>query len=186
MSTAHFHLPSLTFFFTTSLTCLFTFSLKKMPLSDNAKKNIIVWFSCFYVFTTGSILFGWPAIYPIIVDEGQYDELCVSNSSSASGMSEFFNSSSAVSSGLSTSKSEDLLCSEQKVRLNLVFTLGYLFVGFSNLCGILTDRIGPKLSNMLGTSVKKLLLRFTLYYLIIIIYLLVLNIFGVLFILNRA
>ena len=134
-----------------------------MPLSDNAKKNIIVWFSCFYVFTTGSILFGWPAIYPIIVDEGQYDELCVSNSSSASGLSEFSNSSSIGLGDVSTSESGDLLCPEQKVRLNLVFTLGYLFVGFSNLCGILTDRIGPKLSNILGTSVNCYVLLLSLF-----------------------
>ena len=125
-----------------------------MHLSDNAKKSIIVCFSCFYVFTTGSILFGWPAMYPIIVDEGQYDELCVSNSSSASELSDFSNSSSISLGDVSTSKSDSLLCPEQKVRLNLVFTLGYLFVGFSNLCGILTDRIGPKLSNILGTTVN--------------------------------
>lgn len=128
-----------------------------MNLSDNVKKNIIVWFSCFYVFTTGSILFGWPAIYPIAVDEGQYNELCVYNTTFNSGdILEYSNSSSSDFSSYDSSSEYEgtKLCPEQKVRLNLVFTLGYLFIGFSNLCGILTDKIGPKLSNILGTSVK--------------------------------
>lgn len=124
-----------------------------MILSDNVKKNIIAWFSCFYVFTTGSILFGWPAIYPILVDEGQYSELCVSNETTTS-------SSSSVSPDAASESDEGHLCPEQKVRLNLIFTLGYLFVGFSNLCGILTDRIGPKLSNIIGTSVPTTTTKF--------------------------
>lgn len=123
-----------------------------MHLSDNAKKNIIVWFSCIYVFTTGSILFGWPAIYPIAVDEGQYSELCVYNTSSTSA--DFLEYSNYSSYDSSSEYERTKLCPEQKVRLNLVFTLGYLFIGFSNLCGILTDKIGPKLSNMLGTTVN--------------------------------
>ena len=106
-------------------------------LSDNAKVGIIAVFSCVYVYITGSLLFGWPALYPIIIDEGQYNELCDSSSTSGSD------------------SSDTKTCEAQKVRANLIFTIGYLFDGFSNLLGIATDRMGPLLSTILGSVVNK-------------------------------
>ena len=108
-------------------------------LSDNTKIAIITVTSCIYVYITGSILFGWPALYPIIIDEGQYNELCDPDSHS---------SSSSNNDG-----SEVITCEAQKVRTNLIFTIGYLFDGFSNLLGVATDRMGPLLSTILGSVV---------------------------------
>lgn len=104
-------------------------------LSDNTKIAIITVTSCIYVYITGSILFGWPALYPIIIDEGQYNELCDPISQSSSD-------------GSST-----ITCEAQKVRTNLIFTIGYLFDGFSNLLGVATDRMGPLISTTLGSIV---------------------------------
>ena len=106
-------------------------------LSDNAKIWIIAVFSCTYVYITGSLLFGWPALYPIIIDEGQYSELCdPSTTSSSDG-------------------SETRTCEAQKVRVNLIFTVGYLFDGISSILGIATDRMGPLLSTTLGSTVSQ-------------------------------
>ena len=111
-------------------------------ISDNTKITIIAVTSCIYVYITGSILFGWPALYPILIDEGQYSELCDSDSQS------FDNSSSSSSEG-----SQVTTCEAQKVRTNLIFTIGCLFDGFSNLLGVATDRMGPLISTTIGSIV---------------------------------
>ena len=116
-------------------------------LSDNTKIGIITVTSCIYVYITGSILFGWPALYPILIDEGQYNELCDPDSQSSS----------------SRDGSQVITCEAQKVRANLIFTIGYLFDGFSNLLGVATDRMGPLLSTILGSIVWIIIILFICY-----------------------
>ena len=114
-------------------------------LSDAAKTRIIVSFACVQVVATAAVMFGWPAVLVVLKDEGQYDELCTDESSS---------SSSSLSEEEQRPKQRGLAkCNAQEVKLNLIFTVSYLFNALSCLSGPAFDIIGPRISNLVGAVV---------------------------------
>ena len=74
------------------------------------------------VFTSG-VIYGYPALYPALVDSKVYNELCVSG--------------------------EDI-CKEQETRLTMLFTLSSSVAPFCNiLVGLFMDKYGPRITGML-------------------------------------
>ena len=121
----------------------------KMGISDAAKTRILVAFACVQVVFTAAILFGWPALLVVLKDEGQYDELCEDVSSSSVDNT----STSSLSSSVPTQRGL-AKCNAQEVRLNLIFTVSFIFNAISCLSGPVFDVIGPRLSNLAGGIVS--------------------------------
>ena len=132
-----------------------------MGLSDEAKTRILVGFACLQVVMTAAVLFGWPAFLVVLKDEGQYDELCGNESSSS--LSSIEDSSSSSSFSVHTQRGL-AKCNAQEVRLNLIFTVSYLFNAVSCLSGILFDIIGPRLANLIGSIVSNFVLFLRVYF----------------------
>lgn len=115
-----------------------------MVLSDEGRKNLIVFFSCFQLIFTAATLFGWPALLVVLKDEGQYDEVCPESSLSSN--------SGSFSTGENSNRGV-AKCAEQEVRLNLVFTIASVANAVSCSSGMIFDFLGPRISMMFGGTV---------------------------------
>merc|ERR1711908_19963 len=86
-------------------------------------------FGALQSFLTTGLIFGWPALVPLLAADGQYRERC---------------------STANTTESET--CTEQVIQYNFLFTASQAVFTISMIVhGLLLDRYGPRVESTLGT-----------------------------------
>ncbi|KAI9993031.1 hypothetical protein PInf_015086 [Phytophthora infestans] len=111
--------------------------VEKEKTSWQLSKEIMFMVSAFVVlFTSGGLILGFGPVYSTLVREKQWAELCTPEERENNG---------------------GVLCAAQEVRLQFVFSTGFLCLSAANaFFGVFLDVVGPRITIMLGLTLSAL------------------------------
>ncbi|KAG2767242.1 hypothetical protein PC129_g19685 [Phytophthora cactorum] len=100
-------------------------------------KEVMFMVSAFVVlFTSGGLILGFGPVYSMLVREKQWAELCTEEEQESDG---------------------GVLCAAQEVRLQFVFSTGFLCLSAANaFFGVFLDVVGPRITILLGLTLSAL------------------------------
>ncbi|KAL3670522.1 hypothetical protein V7S43_004836 [Phytophthora oleae] len=115
---------------------LFTYHEENVASNCQLSKETMFMVSAFLVlFASGGLILGFGPVYSMLVREKQWEELCTEEER---GEDE-----------------EGVLCAAQEVRLQYVFSTGFLCLSAANaFFGVFLDMVGPRVTIMLGLTLS--------------------------------
>jgi MFS transporter, LAT3 family, solute carrier family 43, member 1 len=124
----------------------------------NFRRYLLLLLGLFESALCSGIIFGWPSILQILIDEGVYSNLCKEGEVIHSFIQHALKTTNHLTQihffVLIGYYLQHIPCTAQTLRFNLVYTIGT----FSNfvapvLIGIFFDKFGPKITNILASIV---------------------------------